>query len=128
MSCSGEAGAGEPEVLDRLHHGEEVIEIERLRYEAVRVQLVRARDVGLGSGGSEDDDRYAAQVGVAFELLQDLSPVLLREVEVEQDEIRPRTLGVLAFAAQEGHRLLTVAYDSQPRGAVAVLEHLTSQP
>jgi hypothetical protein len=40
-----------------------------------------------------------------LDLLEHLAPVLARQVEVEQDQVRPHRVGELALAAQEGERL-----------------------
>ena len=46
-----------------------------------------------------------AQVRVVLDLREHLAAVAAGQVEVEQDQVGPRRVGVLALAAQEGQRL-----------------------
>ena len=61
--------------------------------------------------------------------------VLLRQIEVQQDEIWARAVRAFALAAQEGHRLDAVERDvqvnrrvGQVSGHVGVAERLLGQP
>ena len=86
------------------------------------MQLVAAQDVLLGRRGGQHDDRDVAQVRVGLDLLQQLPAVVLRQVQVEQDQVGPR--GVLEGAAlvEEVQALLAVVGDVQVVLDLVVLE------
>src|SRR5580658_1738659 len=48
-----------------------------------------------------------------LDFIQNLPAVFLGQVEVEQDQMRPRDMGVLSLAPQKGHRIGTVWRDVQ---------------
>ena len=52
--------------------------------------------------------------GVGLDLRQHLAAVAAGQVEVEQDQVGPGGVGVLALAAQVGQRLAAVADDVEP--------------
>ena len=78
------------EVVDLADRGDELVQVHRLGDIGVRVELVAAQDVLLGRGGGEDYDGDVGQVRVGLDLLQDLTAVVLGEVEVEEDQVGPR--------------------------------------
>src|SRR4051794_39206581 len=109
LRAPGQLDDGEPEVLDRADHGDELIELDRLGDIAVGVQVVGAEDVLLGLRGRQDHDRDAAEGRLRLDLLQHLAAVLLREVQVQQDQVGPGGVGVAARLPQEGEGLDAVA-------------------
>ena len=70
------------------------------------------------------DHRHVGELGIGPDLLQDLAPVVLGQVEVEQDQVDPGSLGVLAALVEEVERLLAVARHMQPVADLVVLEGL----
>src|SRR2546425_2291241 len=87
---------------------------------AVGAQAVCRRDVGLLLGGGEHDHRQPAGALVALEAPQDLQPVYLRELQVQQDHA-----GRDADLAQ---RMALVAEEEfQGLGSVAGDEHLVRE-
>src|ERR1051325_8691263 len=117
----------EPENVDRSHHHDELLEVDRLRHVTVGMQVVRAQDVLLRLGGGEHDHRDALQALVGLDLLQHFAPVLLRQVEVEQDDVGARHLAVLAAAVQEFHRFDAVLHPVQRVVDLALLQRLARQ-
>src|SRR5829696_1991919 len=83
----------EPEAVDGLDERGEVVEVEGLDHVAIDPAVVACRDVAGGGRRREHDHRHAPQVGVAADLLEHLKPVLLGQVEVEQDQVRPLGAG-----------------------------------
>src|SRR5215218_2853781 len=126
-STRGQAGDLEPEAVDRLDQAREVVEIERLHDVAVDAAVVGRRHVAGRGRRREHDHRRRPQLGVAADLLEHLEPVLLREVEVEQDEVGPRRARVLALVAQERERLLAVRHRRQLDGHVGLAQRLARQ-
>src|SRR5688572_188022 len=102
---AGKRHVREPELLDRPDHGLEAVEVDRLHDVAVRVEVVALYDVAGGVRGSEDDDGDAAQPFVLLHLGQDAPAVLSGEVEIEEDEVGPRRLGVNPLPTEEPHCL-----------------------
>ena len=76
---------GEPEDVDRLHHHDELLQVDRLGDVAVGVQVIGAQHVLLRLGGGEHHHRDGPQVSVALELLEHFPAVHAGEVQVEQD-------------------------------------------
>src|SRR5690606_3518943 len=77
----------EPEILDRLDHVDELVQVHRLGHIAVRVEVVRAHDVLLRFRTRQDYHWYIAQRRVRLDLLEHLPAILLGKVEVEQDQV-----------------------------------------
>src|SRR6266852_8459462 len=96
---------GQPEVLDRLHHGEELVDIDRLVDVAIRVQVIRLDDVGLGVRRRQHHDRNPSQVGIFLDLGKHLAAVLAGQIEVEEDQVRAHRVDVFALPPQKGDRL-----------------------
>src|SRR5829696_7287516 len=67
------------------------------------MQLVAAQDVLLRRRRREDHDGDRAQRLVPLDLREHLAAVLARQVEVEQHEVRPRHVDVLALSAPVSH-------------------------
>jgi hypothetical protein len=121
-SARGKGDHGEPEAVDRLHHDDELVEVDGLGDVAVGVQVVALQHVLFRLGGGEDHHRDLAQVVVALDLREHLAPVLLRQVQVEQDDVGARRLGVLALALEEIDRLDAVLRPVQVVVDLAFLE------
>src|SRR6266850_1400010 len=117
----------QPERIDRLHHVNEFVEVDRLGDIAVGVQAVGLEHVLLGFRGSEHDYGDALQLRVALDLLEHFAPVLLRQVEVEQDDVRAHRIGESALAAQELHGFHAVLHPVQVAVDLALLERLPRQ-
>src|SRR5712691_8078895 len=66
---------------------DEGLEVHGLDDVAVRALPVRLRDVGLFAGGGQDDDGNGFGALVLLESAQDLKPVHLGQLQVEQDDL-----------------------------------------
>src|SRR5882762_1026267 len=75
----------QPDLGDGAREG---LEVHWLDDVAVGTQPVRRRDVGLLLGRGEHHDRQRARALVVLESPQDLQPVHLRELQVEQNHLR----------------------------------------
>src|SRR5205085_5703245 len=118
---------GEPEDVDRLHHHDEFLKVDGLGHIAVRMQVVRPQHVLFGLGGGEHDHRDALEAVVGLDVLEHLAAVLLRQVEVEQDDVRARRVRVLAAAVEKLHRLDAVLAPVQLVVDLAFLQRLARQ-
>src|SRR5207245_718379 len=96
---------GQPEVLDRLHHGKELVDIDRLVDVAIRVQVIGLDNVGLGVRRRQHYDRDPSQVGISLDLGKHLAAVLAGQIEVEEDQVRAHRVDVFALPPQKGDRL-----------------------
>src|SRR6266849_1580214 len=92
---------GKPEVCDRLHNLSKLEKIDRLGNVAIRMQIIGFRHVPCILGGGQHYHRNVPEFWICFDLLQDLSPAFFGEVQIEQDEVRTRGVGIGAFAMQE---------------------------
>jgi hypothetical protein len=104
----GQGGQVQPERGDPVHHGHQLLEVERLAYVAVGVEPVALPNVPFGRRGREDDDRSALEIRVLLELLEDLGSCPARQVEIEEDEVGSRKVpvtespnGLLAVPGEE---------------------------
>src|SRR5580704_4338697 len=93
----------EKELIERLDHIDELVHVKRLLHIGIGVQIVTAKDVLLRARCREDYDRDATQVGIGLDLLQHLSSVLARHVQVEQHQVGPSSIGIRRLAMQKGH-------------------------
>src|SRR5580658_2348392 len=64
-----------PEVLDASYDPEELRQVDRLDDVAIGMQIVAFEDIGFGIRGGQDDDRDAAQVGIALHFTEHLAPI-----------------------------------------------------
>jgi len=64
---------------------------------------------------------------VGLDLGEHLAPVLARQVEVEQDHVRARGVGVAPLTAQEGQRLHAVGDDAEVIADLALAQRLLGQ-
>src|SRR5204862_2871185 len=90
-----------PKMLDGSHYVHKLIQIHWFRDVAVSVEVVCLSQVLFSIGCSKHHHRYAAQIGIGFDLLEHLTPVLAGEIQIEQNEIRARRVGVPAPPCQE---------------------------
>src|SRR6058998_2534802 len=91
----------EPEVLDRADHLKELIDTEWLGHVTVRVERIAPGDVFLGRGRGEDDDRDLLELLVLLDLPEQVAPVPLGQVEIQEDDVGSRTCAVCPFAVEE---------------------------
>src|ERR1051325_1709818 len=127
ISVRRERHHGQPENVDRLHHRDELLEVDRLRDVAVGVQVVALQHVLLRLGGGEHHHRNAAQMLIGLDLLQHFAAVLLRQVQVEQDDVGARRILVLAALVQKLHGVDTVLRPVQLVIDLAFLQRLARQ-
>src|SRR5439155_21073263 len=118
----------EPEVLDRADHLKELINTEWLGHVTVRVERIAPRDVVLGRGRGEDDDRDLLELLVFLDLPEQVAPVPLGQVEIQEDDVGSRTCGVCPFAVEEGRRLQAIRNDVQIVANLAFAQSLSRQP
>jgi hypothetical protein len=85
--------------------GDELLQVHRLRDVAVGVQVVAPQDILFRLRRGEDHDRDRAQLGVRLDLREHLAPVLLRQIQVEEHDVGPRHILVLAALVEEIQRL-----------------------
>ena len=110
------------DLLDGLH---ELVQVNGFGDVGIRVQLVALEDVFLRRGGGEHDDRDARQVGIGLDLLQQLTPVVFGQVQVEQDEVGPRRVGELAPPVEVVEAFFSVVRDMEPVLELVVLERFS---
>src|SRR5712672_1651289 len=123
----GQRDDGKPEIVDGLHHLDELLQVHRLGHVAVRVQRIGLEHVLLCLGGGEDHHRNAHKPLVGLDLLEHLAAVLLRQVEVEQDDVGLGRVLVGSAPVQEVERLDAVLDPVEVVVHLALLQRLARQ-
>src|ERR1039458_8913381 len=85
----------EPELFDGLHCRKEIIQISRLSDVAIRAHFVAAHYIFAQLGGAKDHDRNPAQIRACLHCRQDRQPIFLRQIQVEDDQVRADRVRVL---------------------------------
>src|SRR5689334_11376223 len=93
----------EPELLDGLHYLEKLFQVQGLGDVRVGAQSVALEDVLFRLRRREDHHRNVLQPVVLLDLLEHLAAAFLRQVEVEEDDIRAGCLRVPSFLAEQRH-------------------------
>src|SRR4051794_15799252 len=101
----------EPIESQLAHRVGELVKVDRLSDVAVRAQAVSAQHVALLARGGEDHNGEKARALIPAHLSQHLDAVHLRQLQIEQDELRhdALALGVLAAVEEIIDRLGAVA-------------------
>src|SRR4051794_13385729 len=86
VETEGQVDDLEPIAAEGLHDVDQAPEGDRLGDERVHAQVVGAEHVLFRARGREHHDRYLTEILVRLDLRQSLAAVLLRHVEVEQDD------------------------------------------
>src|ERR1700730_11395073 len=113
--------------IDALHNIEEPIEAHRLGNEILRMEPILPQDIRVRRRASQDNDRNALQCRALLDLLQNLPPILLGQVHIEQDQMRARNTGVLSLASEKSHCLYPVRCDVQVDMHLGVLKRFPRQ-
>ena len=74
----------------------------------VRLEVVAPKEVFVCVGGGQNNDWNVLQSFVGLHFREDLPPAFSGQFEIKHDQVRPGRLRVLAFLAQERHRLFAV--------------------
>ena len=110
--------------FDDLH---ELPKIHGLGDVAVAVELVDLQDVLLGAGSGQHHDGDRPQLLIRLDFREHFAAVFARQIQIQQDHVRPRRGGVRPLAAQELHRLDAVIHDGQVIEDLAFLQGLDGQ-
>src|SRR6202021_1054345 len=77
------------ELVDLANDVHELFEANGFGDVRVRVESVAAQNVFLSGRGGQDNNGDVAQLRIGFDLFEQLVAVVFRQVQVEQDQIRP---------------------------------------
>src|SRR6185369_10334375 len=77
------------------------------------MQLVAAQNVLLRRRRGEHDDRNVAQIRIGLDLLEQLSAVVLRQIQIEQDQVGPASIFERASSVEKVKALLAIVGDVQ---------------
>src|SRR5690242_2012742 len=100
---------GEPKFLDRSDDLDKLLEIDRLADIAIDMKAIGTKDVFVCFRRGQHDNWNASEILIGFNLRQDLSAILLGQIEVKEDEIGRRAADMRAFPAEVGHRFNSIA-------------------
>ena len=116
----------EPDTRDQFAHEE------RLHYIVVGTDLQADDAVGLGAARSQENNRYASQVGLGTDSLTDLQAVAVGKHDIEQHQVRPRlpakferVLARLGVQAVEALLLQVIAQQGNQVGIIFDKENFT---
>ena len=127
-SLPGEAGHGHPEILDGSDDVEELGQVDRLGDVAVGTKAVGPADVFLRLRRGQDDHRNSLEGLIGLDFRQHLSPVFARQVQIQQDQIGSRAVGVLALSSEESQRFDTVGDMAEVFNHAPLIERLAGEP
>ena len=72
----------------------------------------------FGFGGRQNHHTNILQRLIAVDLCQQFQAVFFRQIQIEEDEIRSRCIGVFSFLLEKGHCFHTILDDAE------VIRHL----
>jgi hypothetical protein len=113
FATSGELDDGQPKILDVIHHGDELLEIDGLGDVAVGVEVVGFQNVLFGFGGGQDYHGDGFEKRITLDLCEDLAAVFEGEIEVEEDEVRADRILVFTLLAETGEGFFAVVGDDE---------------
>src|SRR5713226_4611655 len=134
ISCSsvlplpGQLDLDQPEIIDALHQALEGVQLHRLAEVAVRLELIAFQNIRLRFGGSQDHYGDRFQALIILDVSQNLAAIHFGQVEIQQDKIWTRGMGVGSLLPQKGHGLHTVGSDVQLNRHIGIAECLLRQP
>ena len=106
----------------------ERVQLHGLAEVAVGLQLIAFHDVRFRLGRGQDDRRDRLQAVISLDVGQNLAAVHPGEIQVQQDQVRTRGIGVGAFVPQKGHGLHAVGSHVQADRPVGLAERFLRQP
>ncbi len=112
----------EPEVSGGLDDAKETLQVGSLVEVAVGEAVVGLAHITFGVGGGENSDGNEAQTGVGFNVFEQVFGIALGQVEIQEDKVGARRLGVSALAAEEEQRLIAIARDTDVDGRIDVAQ------
>src|SRR6202012_2429195 len=114
------------EFVDLANDVHELFEANGFGDVGVRMESVTAKNVFLSGRGGQDNDGDMAQVRIGFDLFKQLVAVVLRQVQVEQNQIGPWHALVRSTLIQIIETFLPVACDTQSVVNLVVFEGFPS--
>ena len=112
---------------DLTHYGPELekcIELQRLPEIPRNPQFGHPRPIPRSIGGSHGNDRRLSTPGVLAKLAEYLPPVELRKVQIQKQEVRPRSASGLSYESNPSERFRAVMDNIQPMQDVMLLKSL----
>jgi len=123
----GQLDFRKPEIFDTPDETLKLLKVDRLAEVAVGLELITFHDIHFGFGSGQDDSGDAFQVVVSLDVRENLPAILLREVQIQEDEVRPRRIDVRALALQIGQGFDTIDRYMQVDQYVGFTESFLSQ-
>lgn len=101
-------GYVQPKMSGFPNGSEEAVEVYRFPQVAVGVQFIGLTDVFVRVGRGENRHRNQPQLGMLLDLAKDIARIRLRQIKVEEDELRSRGGGIFSLLLQEGQRFIAI--------------------
>src|SRR3984957_11583388 len=114
------------ELVDLSNDVHELFEANGFGDVGVRVESVAAQNVFLSGRGGQHNNGDEAQVRIGFDLFKQLVAIVFRQVQVEQDQIRPGRALVRSTLVQIVQTFLPVACNTQSVVNLVVFEGFPS--
>src|ERR1700733_957818 len=114
------------ELVDLSNDVHELFEANGFGDVGVRVESVAAQNVFLSGRGGQDNNGDEAQVRIGFDLFKQLVAIVFRQVQVEQDQIRPCRALIRTALVEVVQTLLSTAGNTQSVVNLVVFEGFPS--
>src|SRR6201996_5532666 len=117
----------QPDARERLHQLFELVERTWLFHVQVGSGAVGGIDVFLVLRGGENDDGGGPQCGASPNLLQNFEARSLGEIEIQEDKVGARSIGVSVVPSEELQRFFAVVDNAQPECRAVIRKELAEQ-
>ncbi len=117
-----------PEILDGLHHANELIEVDGFLDVAIRSQPIGVAHVLISRGSCKHYQRNFSEGRVAFDFTKHFPTVYFRQVQIEQNQIRRCSIIMPASPVQHIQRFHAIPRDGEIHQASAFFECFASKP
>jgi len=110
-----------------LYRLAKLLKVHRLLDLAIGAEVITVIDVGTGLRAGKDHDRDAGEFWIFLDLGEHITAMFAGKVQIENDQVRPRLIGMNSLAVQQLHGLHTIDGDAYTKGVLGFLQDLMRQ-
>jgi hypothetical protein len=119
---------GHPELIDGSYNGLELNQVQGFFEVAVRLERIARLDIDIVVRDGQNGGRDRFESRVPLNDSQELSAIHSGHIQIKQDKIGARRIGMLSLLPQEGQRINAVGCHMQMNGVAGVAEGFLHQP